>query len=76
MNTTHPITRYLETTGTRVGDFARAVKTSRQTIYRLIHGKQTPSIDLASRLSQATAGAVTANDFMVSSVEERATCAN
>lgn len=64
MSSTHPIALYLQTSNVKVGELARAAKTTRQTIYRLMHGKQAPSMGLASRLSEATNGAITANDFM------------
>lgn len=70
MNTTHPIARYLQTSNVKVGELARAAKTTRQTIHRLIHGKQAPSMGLAARLAEATNGAITANDFMAQASEK------
>jgi phosphopantothenoylcysteine decarboxylase/phosphopantothenate--cysteine ligase len=59
------LSSWLNDTGTRACDFAKAIGTTEATISRLRHGRAQPSLDLAQRISEATGGAVTANDFMV-----------
>jgi len=58
------LSSWLNDTGTRACDFAKAIGTTEATISRLRHGRAMPSLDLARRISEATSGAVTANDFM------------
>jgi len=58
------LSTWLNDTGTRACDFAKAIGTTEATISRLRHGRAMPSLDLARRISEATSGAVTANDFM------------
>ena len=57
----HPLRQYLSDVGESHQDFALRVGTSRQTLYRLINGDQTPRPALASRIVEATGGAVTFN---------------
>ncbi len=59
------LSSWLNDTGTRACDFAKAIGTTEATVSRLRHGRAQPSLDLAWRISDATGGAVTANDFMV-----------
>lgn len=58
------LSEWLKSSEMRACDLARAVGTTEATISRLKHGNSQPSIDLARRISEATGGAVTANDFM------------
>jgi len=44
--------------GRKARDLARAVGVSEAHMSRLRHGEQTPSLSLARRIKQATAGAV------------------
>lgn len=61
---THPLTRYLDDTDVGRADLARAAGTSRQTIYRIERGEQSPSLDLVARIIAATDGRLRADDFM------------
>ena len=58
------LAEWLKITGTRARDLAKAADTTEATISRLKHGHSEPSFDLARRISEATGGAVSANDFM------------
>lgn len=54
----HPLRRYLKDVREPVQDFAVRVGASRQTLYRIISGTQTPKPALAHRIVQATGGTV------------------
>lgn len=55
----HPLKRYLRDVSEPIGDFAKRVCASRQTLYRIISGRQDPKPALARRIVEATGGAVT-----------------
>ena len=54
----HPLREYLKDVDEPIQDFARRVGASRQTLYRIIAGRQTPKPPLARRIVEATGGAV------------------
>jgi DNA-binding XRE family transcriptional regulator len=60
----HPLKEYRQRAGLSVSDLAEKVGVSRQSIFRIEAGDQTPSLDLVSRITRATGGKVTANDFL------------
>lgn len=55
---THPLKRYLTDVQEPIADFGARVGASRQTLYRILGGKQTPKPALARRIVEATGGAV------------------
>lgn len=59
----HPLKQYLTDLQESVTDFSVRVGTSRQTLYRIINGRQTPKPALARRIVEATGGAVSLNDL-------------
>ena len=59
----HPLKRYLLEVEEPIQQFADRVRTSRQTLYRIFQGLQTPKPDLAKRIVAATDGDVTLNDI-------------
>ena len=58
------LSEYLHERGETVTHFARRIETSRVSVSRIIHGKQTPGSQLIKRIHAATDGAVTANDLL------------
>ncbi len=48
---------------TSVNDFAESIGVSRQALHRYLTGARIPKQDVLARISKATAGKVTANDF-------------
>ncbi|GJL96083.1 MAG: hypothetical protein DHS20C05_24880 [Hyphococcus sp.] len=54
----HPLRRYLREVQEPVQEFAVRVGASRQTLYRIIGGKQAPKPALARRIVEATGGTV------------------
>lgn len=64
MAQTHPLFIYARSSGTTITKIAASAGCSRMTIYRLIKGEQNPTLDLLRRISGATNGAVTPNDFL------------
>ena len=54
----HPLKQYLKDMQESVSDFAARVGASRQTLYRIINGRQSPKPALARRIVEATGGAV------------------
>lgn len=59
----HPLKRYLSDIEESVHDFAERVGASRQTLYRIIAGNQTPKPALARKIVAATGAAVTLDDL-------------
>ena len=59
----HPLKQYLAQLQESVTDFSTRVGASRQTLYRIINGRQTPKPALARRIIEATGGAVTLDDL-------------
>lgn len=56
--------RWMTETGATDEAFAVMVGVSRPTISRIRKGKRQPSLDVMRAIWEATAGAVTANDFV------------
>ncbi len=54
----HPLKQYLHDVDENIQDFAARVGASRQTLYRIINGVQTPRPALARRIVEATGRAV------------------
>lgn len=54
----HPLKQYLQEVDEPIQDFARRVGASRQTLYRIIMGRQAPKPALARRIVEATGSAV------------------
>ncbi len=59
----HPLKRYLSDLQESVADFSARVGASRQTLYRIINGRQSPKPALARRIVEATGGAVSLGDL-------------
>ncbi len=59
----HPLKRYLSEIQESVTDFSARVGASRQTLYRIINGQQSPKPALARRIIEATGGAVSLDDL-------------
>lgn len=60
----HPLRRYRLDNGLSLDELALKSRTSKATLSRIETGLQTPSLSLIRRISTATDGALTANDFM------------
>jgi DNA-binding XRE family transcriptional regulator len=54
MSATHPLRAYRKKHALTMSALANAAKTTRQTIHRIEHGQQKPSVDLMGRLALAT----------------------
>lgn len=63
MTTPHPLLAYSRSSGKTVHQIAREAGCSRMTLYRLMKGEQNATIGLLQRVSEATNGAVSAEDF-------------
>ncbi len=59
----HPLKQYLSELQESVVDFSARVGASRQTLYRIINGRQKPKPGLARRIIEATGGAVCLDDL-------------
>lgn len=64
MTVEHPIEKYCRITGDTVPKLAERAETTRQTLSRVIRGKQDVSMGLVRRLHKASDGVLTANDFL------------
>lgn len=60
----HPLMRHLDASGETLTSFAKRCEISRQHLYRIMRGDNT-SIERLKRLSEATGGKVSFNDFLV-----------
>lgn len=60
----HPLTRYRHEHGLSVEAMAKLADTTRQTIFRIENGGQTPSIDMAKKIIAATGGKLTGEDLI------------
>lgn len=69
MATEHPIVRCCRILGISVPVYAERANTTRQTVNRIIRGKQDPSMDMVRRLCAASDGILDANDFLVEPAE-------
>jgi DNA-binding phage protein len=72
MSKSHPLIAYAKKSGKTVTRIAREASCSRQTLYRVMSGEQNPTLALLVRISAATNGAVTPNDFLPRPVEQGA----
>lgn len=73
--TAHPLVQFRELSKLSRAEVAKLAKTTRQTIYRIETGDQTPSLDLVGRLvrvAEAKGGTLTANDFLPAGEEASA----
>ncbi|QRG06123.1 helix-turn-helix transcriptional regulator [Xanthobacter dioxanivorans] len=55
---------HLTANGITHAEFAIRIRTSQAAVTRYVLGQRTPRPDVIARISEATAGEVTANDFM------------
>jgi hypothetical protein len=70
MNTEkHPLMAHLKSTGESLAAFARRTEMSRMQLYRIMAGENT-TLDRLMRISNATEGKVTLNDFARSEVQQ------
>lgn len=58
------LTEYLESKGIKRGDFARTIGVTPGWITSLCDGSGWPSRDVAEKITRATEGQVTADDFL------------
>lgn len=65
------LSRYLERKKLSPSAFAETIGVKRQTVHRYLNGERTPWPDVMARITAATGGAVTANDFMPVSTSAR-----
>lgn len=63
MAKTHPLLNYARRSGTTLHQIAKDAGCSRMTLYRLMRGEQNATMGLLQRVSEATNGAVSAEDF-------------
>jgi predicted transcriptional regulator len=56
--------KYLSDAGMKPSSFAAELGVPASTITRLLKGERSPRLDLIGRIQTATAGKVTANDFL------------
>ena len=69
---THPLRAYREAHGITDAAMAKRVKISRVSIWRIESGQQSPKLRTVQRFIDATAGALTANDFLPITKRHRA----
>jgi DNA-binding XRE family transcriptional regulator len=60
----HPLTAYREETGVKSVVLAGELDISRQSLFRIEKGQQTPSVDLIKRIVSVTGGKISANDLL------------
>ena len=58
----HPLMTHLKSTGETLASFARRAEMSRMQLYRIMAGENT-KLDTLTKISDATKGKVTLNDF-------------
>lgn len=61
---THPLRSYRKTTGLTLAALGARAGVSKGFLCKIEKGRQLPSLALAARLSDATAGVVTLSDFL------------
>jgi transcriptional regulator with XRE-family HTH domain len=69
---THPLKRYRDARSLTQRELAAMIGTSDVTVARLETGTRQPSFDLMRRISEATGGEVSPNDFLLSADAEQA----
>lgn len=62
--TKHPLAAYREAKNVRPSVAARELEISRQSLFRIENGDQTPSVDLIKRIVAFTDGKVSASDLV------------
>lgn len=62
--TCHPLRTYRQKTDISLAKLAEKVGTTRASLSRIECGRQTPSLDLVSRIIKATGGKLKADDFL------------
>jgi transcriptional regulator with XRE-family HTH domain len=63
MDTTHPLRRWRESTGTTLAALASKVGVTASHLSEIERGLNTASLNLAGRIGSATGGCVSANDL-------------
>lgn len=71
MTSTHPLERWRTANRLRVAEAAAKLGISGVSFYRLVAGKQRPSLNLIERAIQATGGAVTADELVAAAPSPR-----
>lgn len=61
--TIHPLRRWLFERQTTLGEFAKVAGVTQGYLSELITGTKRPRLDIIDRITAATDGAITANDF-------------
>lgn len=64
LNPKHPITRYLASRASSVGDLAHLIGRSEATVYRWIGGSRTPNAKALVALEKVSRGALTASEIV------------
>ncbi|WP_405023178.1 helix-turn-helix domain-containing protein [Mesorhizobium sp. BE184] len=60
----HPLAKFSSETNVSIAAIAEKAGVSRMTLYRLMKGEQNATIDLLSRVSSATGGAVPVSELL------------
>lgn len=60
----HPLKAYRDRNGISLAKLAEAAGTTRQSLFRIEAGTQSPTLEMMARICAATDNEVTANDFM------------
>lgn len=60
----HPLAQYRTRKGYSREKVAKDAGTTRQTVYRIEHGEQVPSLTLVGRFVALSGGELSANDFL------------
>jgi len=63
MAKTHPLLDYARQSGTTLHQIAKDAGCSRMTLYRMMRGEQNATMGMIQRITAATGGAVSAEDF-------------
>ncbi|ASQ10202.1 helix-turn-helix transcriptional regulator [Sinorhizobium meliloti] len=65
----HPLVTHLKSTNESLTAFARRTGMSRMQLYRIMNGENT-TLDTLKKISAATEGKITANDFATRRVQQ------
>lgn len=68
----HPLAKFSATANVSIAAIAEKAGVSRMTLYRLMKGEQNATIDLLTRVSSATGGAVPISDLLPAPSRESA----
>lgn len=63
------LSEYLTTSGQKATDFASKIECEPSTITRILRGERKPSVSLAVKIEEMTAGQVTPRDFIDAPIE-------